>query len=263
MYVSGQMTPEKLVAIACAAYESSLWGGGSDESDFVREATEGLLGPPDYVACDMYDVEAYVLKFPGHVVFAIRGTDSLVDLYQDSRACLTEWNAGSDDDGARVHRGFAAQFGAIREKLLQKHLEVVSMTPDVRITCTGHSSGAALACMLATTIGGAYVGFGAPKVGDEAFALLHREKCGDASAEYVNGSDVIPKLPLGGEYAHAASSQTHVGPSDSMTCVARMSGLSDHECVAYWRSMTGWGQQRQTTLQYLRDLWTRLFCACR
>jgi hypothetical protein len=131
----------------------------------------------------------------GHAIITFRGTqpDSLRDLLTDLSIGLTDWPGPG-----RVHEGFwrslEAIHGQIDRWIVTRHIN--------RLTITGHSLGAALATLLAVLRrDGALVTFGAPLIGDAAFAAA---VAGLASRVYVDCTDLVPTLPpsfLG--YAHA------------------------------------------------------------
>lgn len=120
------------------------------------------------------------------VVAAFRGTDQVRDWLTNLQAVPVGF-----PHGARVHRGFRRAFGHALRPL--RTLLAANSAP--LLTC-GHSLGGALALLAAPLFGARTVRtFGAPRVGDAAFAHL----LGDIDvAQFANEQDVVPHLPPAG-----------------------------------------------------------------
>ncbi|MBL8755726.1 MAG: hypothetical protein JNK15_20690 [Planctomycetes bacterium] len=125
------------------------------------------------------------------VVAAFRGTDEVRDWLTNFQAVPARWSAGG-----YVHRGFRNAFHDVLEALqddLGKHAAVP-------LHLCGHSLGGALALLAATVFGACTVRtFGAPRVGDAAFAAtLH----GIDVAQFATEHDLVPHLPPSGTPLH-------------------------------------------------------------
>ena len=121
----------------------------------------------------------------GLAVLAFRGTqhDRWKDLRADLMAWREPWPAGGE-----VHHGFAAAFRAIWS------LIAPALSPrPTRLLFTGHSLGAALATLAASTSApdGLYT-FGCPRVGDRTFIATLPVL---PSHRYVNCADLVPRIP--------------------------------------------------------------------
>ncbi len=118
-------------------------------------------------------------------VLVFRGTEAEdpTDLATDAEAWLTSW-----DRGGRVHRGFA-------EALLRAWPTIQDLLKQVerKLLFTGHSLGAALATLAASTYrpAGVYT-FGSPLVGDEAFT---NTLSGLDIQRYVDCCDIVCQMP--------------------------------------------------------------------
>jgi Lipase (class 3) len=235
----------KLVAIACAVYSNGLNDSlleNSTGDEMISRATKDLMEPPTYIE-SVLDVEAYILRYSDSVVIAFRGTDSLRDVCEDAMFALCNWDSNCN---AKVHEGIFRQYKSVEKELVETIND--AKAKGFMVICTGHSSGAALACFLATATNTNYVGFGAPKVGNDAFRTLHADKCkGNISYTYVNGSDPIPKLPLGPLYVQPAAI-IKVGPRDRLPFLPTLSGLYYHSNASYYKAVVDKVEAKSTGL---------------
>jgi hypothetical protein len=122
-------------------------------------------------------------------VLAFRGTADPIDVLVDLAAHRMRWNAAEGVAGT-VHAGFAAALG-----LLWDDVSAALAPIQEPLWITGHSLGGALAVLAATRAPAeAVVTFGAPRVGDAAFALFVNGLPARA-LRYVNCCDLVPGLP--------------------------------------------------------------------
>ena len=100
------------------------------------------------------------------VIICFRGTEptELSDLLADLRA----WPKRAQEKG-RVHSGFANALNLVYSEIVE-YLDAQQFDDDCRITCTGHSLGAALATIMASRLdANELYTFGSPRVGDRRF----------------------------------------------------------------------------------------------
>ncbi len=129
----------------------------------------------------------------GHTAVAFRGTQitfgfSLADVASNLWVRRVPWDPG------KVHRGYREAVLDIAQEL--KHPLYSAKRP---LYFTGHSMGGALATLASTFPPGpsATYTFGAPRVGDRAFAKALRNV-----VRIVHGQDIAPKYPLFLGYRH-------------------------------------------------------------
>jgi predicted lipase len=142
------------------------------------------------------DAQALVIKDVDAVIVAFRGSSSAQDWLQNGQF----WQQHTW--GGNVHAGFNEALNDILFHLFQATR--MALSPDVPLFVTGHSLGGALAQLFAEVcarqdlnVAGVYT-FGAPRVGDRAFARHYNKVLGDRTFNVVNEYDVVPHLPLVG-----------------------------------------------------------------
>ncbi len=142
---------------------------------------------------DRRHTQAYVIETPTHTAVAFRGTQvfsdpSLADVLSNLWIRRVPWDPG------KVHRGY-------REALLDIARELKRPLYAGRrpLSFTGHSLGGALATLASTLPPGpsATYTFGAPRVGDRAFAGALRNL-----TRIVHADDFVPRYPLPFGYRH-------------------------------------------------------------
>ena len=142
---------------------------------------------------DRDHTQAYVIETPAHTAVAFRGTQvfsntSLADILSNLWFRRRPWDPG------KVHRGY-------REALLDvaQELERPLASGKRPLYFTGHSMGGALATLASTLPPGptATYSFGAPRVGDSAFARALQNL-----VRIVHGDDIAPRYPLPLGYRH-------------------------------------------------------------
>ena len=151
------------------------------------------------------DTQGFIASNDAHILAAFRGTESLPDW-------LGNFQTVKDPGPWRrteVHEGFQDAFHAAALKIG----ETIGRTREGhRVWVTGHSLGGALAVLLAATmresklpVDGLYT-FGAPRVGDNSFAVrLNRELERAAHWRVVNEGDLVPHVPIEGFFSHAGN----------------------------------------------------------
>jgi hypothetical protein len=161
------------------------------------EAVRAALPGAEVTFLDRDHTQAYVIETaPGianETVVAFRGTQvfadpSLADMLSNLWFRRRPWDPG------RVHRGY-------REALLDIAQELKRPLYSGRrpLYFTGHSMGGALATLASTLAPGpsATYSFGAPRVGDGAFARGLTNL-----VRVVHGADIAPRYPLPLGYRH-------------------------------------------------------------
>jgi hypothetical protein len=161
------------------------------------EAVRAALPGAEVTFLDRDHTQAYVIETaPGianETVVAFRGTQvfadpSLADMLSNLWFRRRSWDPG------RVHRGY-------REALLDIAQELKRPLYSGRrpLYFTGHSMGGALATLASTLAPGpsATYSFGAPRVGDGAFARGLTNL-----VRVVHGADIAPRYPLPLGYRH-------------------------------------------------------------
>ncbi|MCA8974955.1 MAG: lipase family protein [Planctomycetes bacterium] len=129
------------------------------------------------------------------IVVCYRGTEPsrIEDWVADARFKLQQ---DPDNPGNRVHGGFARALSATFDQLEASRKKLPG---GGRLVFTGHSLGAALAtlhaCRHAELPATHLVTFGSPRVGDIAFAAELNAKLGLRSQRFVNGRDIVTRVP--------------------------------------------------------------------
>lgn len=176
------------------------------DSDFVGEAFAGSPLPDAGIELQWIGSEAenrgMVLSCKEFMLVVFRGTRlndhsvsqaaafqwvDLGDFLTDSKFVLT-----NHPIEGRVHRGFLAAYQEVNESLARI---IKAKRSEASLWFSGHSLGGALAVLAATefseSVAGVYT-FGAPRVGDQAFAeLLPAEK----QFRFVHRDDWISRIP--------------------------------------------------------------------
>ncbi|PSC69206.1 alpha beta-hydrolase [Micractinium conductrix] len=190
----------------------------------------------------------------GTLALGYRGTASRTNAVTDLKFLRTPHQPRAFHAGhlALVHSGFWRAYTANgnRDTLRGEVQDIVggfSGASQPRILVTGHSLGGALAMLAAYDIAEAFpeaevtvVTFGAPRVGNRAFAALHRARVPHAF-QLVNDQDPVPRVPTTG-FKHAGlpvlincRGDVMVRPSYFERAVIRRTGgaVSDHKIRAY------------------------------
>eukprot|EP00468_Gymnochlora_sp_CCMP2014_P002078 CAMPEP_0167742086 /NCGR_PEP_ID=MMETSP0110_2-20121227/1225_1 /TAXON_ID=629695 /ORGANISM="Gymnochlora sp., Strain CCMP2014" /LENGTH=894 /DNA_ID=CAMNT_0007626227 /DNA_START=921 /DNA_END=3605 /DNA_ORIENTATION=+ len=167
--------------------------------------------PVDDHSFNVLGSSTFAAEYP-MIVIAFRGTVTFQNLRTDLDMCSRiEYEAAHDISaqlrGApKVHRGFSEVHSAIEEPLSKILRDLIGhckklRQPPPKIYCTGHSLGGALATLTAyhikTKLGHKNVemyNFGAPRVGNHAFASLYDHEV-PRSFRVVMDGDVITDTP--------------------------------------------------------------------
>lgn len=152
------------------------------------------LGLKDWSWFDTDGTQAILIHTQEEIIICFRGTepDKMTDILADLKA----WPKRSRERGL-VHFGFAQALDKVYDKINER-LEQVSnnVSEDVRVICTGHSLGAALATLCASRIDAHEVyTFGSPRVGTRSF-VKEMNNDGIKHYRFVNNNDVVTSVPL-------------------------------------------------------------------
>ncbi len=136
------------------------------------------------------DTQSFVARTADVVLIAFRGTASLGDWLADLNVLSSQRPYGV------VHRGFLNAFQVVEPQLRL----LASGFPDHRLVITGHSLGGALATVAAAEWSGQFriarlYTFGQPAVGKGGFSEFFRRQYPDAFFRFVNGDDIVPRVP--------------------------------------------------------------------
>ena len=155
-----------------------------------------------------------------HYLIAFRGTDGVLDWYEDSFFEQVEFTPVSGDASQTVHicDGFHSVYTTSRGSELSMRDQVFKMVHDHRIrslTITGHSLGAALANIFAydlacsdSRVAIRNVTFASPRVGVRSWhdKYMANAALAGATVRVYNHHDIVPTVP-----AFPGMDFTHVG----------------------------------------------------
>jgi len=142
---------------------------------------------------DVDGTEAMIIKSPGSIIVAFRGTEEPKDIITD----LNLIPVGGEKQGL-VHMGFKLGLDKIW-KSVETHIDLLHTYGDV-VYLTGHSLGGALATVAAARskyICQVYT-FGQPRVGNKKYKKNVQSKI----YRHVCGADIVPSVPFGFLYSH-------------------------------------------------------------
>jgi predicted lipase len=188
----------KAEARLCAAIAQAAYTNQCNEKDFYITAkfenkgtdTQGFFG----------------VAYGNTFVVAFRGSEETgaADWITDLKFIQDVFPYAKGDQSIKVHYGFNQAYQSVRETVIRI---VKEQTKYDRVMYVGHSLGAALAKMCALDTAYNVPGktiycytYGAPKVGNAAFAKAYNERVPN-TFRFVNGSDIVPSIPLG-DYEH-------------------------------------------------------------
>jgi len=151
--------------------------------------SNGLLGTYGYVG---YSTE--------EIIVAFRGSSSVQNWLHDFDIIKDTWPGAP---GAEIHQGFYTAYLEVEKTVESFVTQLVQQFPNLPLTITGHSLGAALSVVSAMeliqnkVVDGAkirVINLGQPRVGNDVFAHFF-----DANVGYhyrmVNQRDLVPHLP--------------------------------------------------------------------
>jgi len=176
------------LAATLARYSALAYGSPAD----LRAA----LPDAEIAFFDRDATQAYAIRRAGHSALVFRGTQ-VFSGFSPADVLSNLWVRRRPWDPGKVHGGYL-------EALLDVVAEVKAQLHDAPrpLYFDGHSMGGALATLAATLTPGpdATYSFGAPRVGDAAFAAAL-----DGVVRVVNGDDIAPRYPLPLGYRHGGA----------------------------------------------------------
>jgi len=181
------------------------------DEDFV-EACFGEAGLPEVRYFHGDSTQCYAAHNDDFVLVAFSGSDMREREGNNVFDALADWMVNLSFDsvpserGGRVHRGFVEALEEVwgprdEDEGLEAYLDGLCGDGHRKVWFTGHSLGGALATLAAGRHGHApeVYTFGSPRVGDSEYV----EGLDIPVYRFVNGRDVVPKLPVRGSYRHA------------------------------------------------------------
>lgn len=165
------------------------------------------------------------------------------------------WRKPAREKGL-VHFGFAQALDKVYDKIIDQ-IDRLNIS-GLKMICTGHSLGAALATIFASRVDAKYLyTFGSPRVGNKDFVKeMNKDKI--IHYRFVNNNDIVTKIPLALVfYRHHGKLIyiNHYGKIRNMTWWQRFKdgirgrraawwnkqpfdGLRDHGIGAYYKKIT-------------------------
>jgi predicted lipase len=164
-----------------------------------------------YFLSSIHDAQLYTLICDDYVIFAIRGTESLVDIKTDINFLKDPFQdiiySNNVDytkyKGINVHQGFLKQYNSIKYSIIATvYGQMWKNTSTLKkIIFVGHSLGGGLATLAAAHLKALFKDlyiecytFGSPRVGNKKFMRFFNDMV-DYSCRCVNGCDIITKIP--------------------------------------------------------------------
>jgi len=183
---------DKRVAIQCARIARLAYGVTGTVDGFEYRGKFDNAGTNTQGIFGILDDEAFVLAFRGSEESGV--ADWLTDLKFIQKAYPY---TPEGDKQVKVHGGFIWAYESVRDAV-QHQIRENKLN---KVVLTGHSLGAALATLASFDFKVAepdkevhcYT-FGSPKVGNRKFVDAYNRRVPD-TFRFVNGSDLIPRLP--------------------------------------------------------------------
>ena len=186
-----------------------------DAGDLIASADLDQFESVKYISTN--NAQACVLRRPEETVVAFRGSDELGDWRDNARVRKTPLDIGGKKLG-RVHRGFKQHWDSIRVAVAA---EVALGDPEAAVVFVGHSLGSV--CLFSAVEHAIETGvepwcytFGAPRLGDAAFARAAERLIPSRLVRVHNGRDPVPCAPFFW-YSHAGR-LVRVGEADPPEC---------------------------------------------
>lgn len=163
------------------------------------------------------------MKSKKEAFIVFKGTSTLENIITDIDIVKVDDNYNIP---GKFHKGFHDLI--LKNETAEKIYDTIPMSVK-KIYITGHSLGAALATVFYAfikkcTIESELITFGSPRIGDIEFACYINQSA-ESCKRYVNGGDIITKIPIFG-FAHI-DTKYQLGNKKSVSCIA------DHDIDNY------------------------------
>lgn len=180
------------------------------------------------------DTQGYVAEIGGEIMIGFRGTEILNP--GDWKIDLDRKMVHDPMTGGKIHRGFDMAFSSVIVPLMDS----IGERQTIPIRLYGHSLGAAIAAQAAYFLVQAenrnvtHIGLvGCPKIGDALFAAQYNKALYEATHNYVNCCDVVPRVPFWnhpiGQIQYIDSDRSlHREPSSLFKFYDRVKGRIEH-----------------------------------
>lgn len=151
-----------------------------------------------FVYDDRTDATAIVAVSEMHIFVAIKGSSTVKDFLTDASILKKDYLFG-EKGKVKIHSGFLEDFVALRNEIRMTVAMLLAAQPTRELWITGHSLGAAIACLVATDLATsgmhpAIYTFGCPRIGNRAFAKLFN-KLVPHSFRVAHDMDIVTRVP--------------------------------------------------------------------
>lgn len=227
--------------LICAMSSMAAYSG--DDGAFVRKTLTSRGFKINQLLPDSgsTNVKAYLIdkEFPDGrkmKIFVVAGTEDMKDAEVDAKVGRTALHEGeefqNDPQKIFVHKGFRDYAdNALSEGVAEFLIDELQNNPNETLYLTGHSLGGAVALMTAVRLADAgvdksrmkVISFGAPSVGNHAFAENYSDKI-DLTRVVMSG-DIVKKSLTALGYVHFGKVVTYTPPKTYK--------LSEHKMIVY------------------------------
>ena len=201
----------------------------------------------DYFSAD--NVQGIIQDEDDTLYITFFGSDGPYDLFDDTLYVLEPVPFDGISDGEKVHAAFLSHYLLIRTDVTDAVDDFLDgsggdgTSGEKQVVSAGHSMGAATAVLCALDLTLRYPDIdiscfpsGSPKIGNKKFAETFDRLVPDCH-RYVNGDDIVARLPGdSGEFVHVGEYH-HIGPGPSAVRAALGLGITDHFISAYAASV--------------------------
>eukprot|EP01127_Copromyxa_protea_P006707 TRINITY_DN16707_c0_g1_i1.p1 TRINITY_DN16707_c0_g1~~TRINITY_DN16707_c0_g1_i1.p1 ORF type:complete len:286 (+),score=38.59 TRINITY_DN16707_c0_g1_i1:26-883(+) len=180
-----------------------------------------------------YGTYGYVGASSKEILVSFRGSKTLNNWLHDLDFLQTSYPSLL---GGEVHRGFYESYTVVADTIRSAVKKLVAEHPDLPVTVTGHSLGAAISVLCATDLVEtniansqiSVINFGEPRVGNLVFANYFN-KIIPASYRVVNMRDLVPHVPPSALNFHHVSTEIWF-PTNATTFVVCDGSGEDANC---------------------------------
>ncbi|OAA56394.1 lipase precursor [Cordyceps fumosorosea ARSEF 2679] len=245
-------------SVACGGECDDVMRNGATIIDTFSGRKTGIAG---YVSVDDTRRE---------VVFSTRGSNNIRNFITDVLFLKRDCDFAP---GCKMHIGFSDSWNEISAAATSAIKEGLAANPGYKLVVTGHSLGGAVAAL-----GGAYLRragipadvytFGAPRVGNDAFANFANAQAGGLLLRMTHTDDPVPRLPPmifgyrhgGAEYwlSNGGAMQNRYQTADVKVCtgiasVACNAGTFGFDILAHLHYLTDTADCAPVGIRWKRD----------